>query len=132
MYVGVGYQFIGSRPGNVLLAFGVGWSARRLVQRSRQNGTQNMTTRTDRLLTLTLVATGLLVPAGMQAQPRPLRIDHFVPVVSTAPSMHGETAQIYVRERTLGSTSLRGDNLAGRVTKSLSGQRMIVVGDDHV
>ena len=46
--------------------------------------------------------------------------------------MHGETAQIYVRERTLGSTSLRGDNLAGRVTKSLSGQRMIVVGDDHV
>jgi hypothetical protein len=23
VYVGVGYQFIGSRPGNVLLAFGI-------------------------------------------------------------------------------------------------------------
>lgn len=57
----------------------------------------------------------------MQAQERPLQVDHYVPVVSTAPSMDGETARIYVRERTLGSVPLRGDNLAGRVVLFIHG-----------
>lgn len=80
-----------------------------------------MTTRTRRLLTVALAATGLLAPAAMQAQERPLQVDHYVPVVSTAPSMDGETARIYVRERTLGSVPLRGDNLAGRVVLFIHG-----------
>ena len=79
-----------------------------------------MTTRTVRLLR-TVAVTGLLAPPALQAQERPLRIDHYVPVVSTAPSMEGETAQIYVRERTLETTPLRGDNLAGRVVLFIHG-----------
>lgn len=38
---------------------------------------------------------------------RLLRIDHYVPVVSTAPSMPGQFAQLYVREVVLASTALR-------------------------
>ena len=44
-----------------------------------------------------------------------LAIDHYVPVVSRSPSIAGETAQLYVRERTLGETVLRSGSLAGRV-----------------
>lgn len=44
-----------------------------------------------------------------------LAIDHYVPVVSRLPSIAGETAQLYVRERTLGETVLRSGSLAGRV-----------------
>lgn len=80
-----------------------------------------MTTTTGRLLTLAVAATSLLAPAALQAQERTLQIDHYVPVVSTAPSMAGQTAQIYVRERTLGSTSLRGQNLAGQVVLFIHG-----------
>jgi pimeloyl-ACP methyl ester carboxylesterase len=38
---------------------------------------------------------------------RLLRIDHYVPVVSTAPSMPGQYAQLYVREVVLAATALR-------------------------
>ena len=79
-----------------------------------------MTTRTVRLL-ITVAIIGLLAPRALRAQERPLQIDHYVPVVSTAPSMEGETAQIYVRERTLATTSLRGDDLAGRVVLFIHG-----------
>lgn len=80
-----------------------------------------MTTRIVRiLLIITVVVAGLATPA-LRAQEPPLQIDHYVPVVSTAPSMKGETAQIYVRERTLATTSLRGDNLAGQVVLFIHG-----------
>lgn len=79
-----------------------------------------MTTRTVRLL-IAVAVTSLFVPRALQAQDRTLQIDHYVPVVSTAPSMKGETAQIYVRERTLATTSRRGGNMAGRVVLFIHG-----------
>ena len=45
----------------------------------------------------------------------PLTIDHFVPVVSKAPAMEGELAQLYVRERVLSGTALRSRSLDDRV-----------------
>jgi len=57
----------------------------------------------------------------LQAREEILSIDHYVPVVSDAPAMAGEVAQIYVRERTLASTSLRGNNLQGRVALFIHG-----------
>ena len=45
----------------------------------------------------------------------PLTIDHYVPVVSKAPSMEGDLAQLYVRERVLPGTALRSRNLEARV-----------------
>jgi hypothetical protein len=43
-------------------------------------------------LLITVVVAGLATPP-LQAQEPPLQIDHYVSVVSTAPSMTGETAQ---------------------------------------
>ncbi len=50
-----------------------------------------------------------------------LRLDHYVHVVSTAPSMEGEMARIYVRERTLPGTPLRSADLAGKVVLFIHG-----------
>ena len=50
-----------------------------------------------------------------------LSLDHYVPVQSTAPAMENQIAQIYVRERTLAETSLRGNNLSGRVVLFVHG-----------
>lgn len=50
-----------------------------------------------------------------------LLIDHYVPVTSKAPSMEGESAVIYVRERTLASTTLRGNDLTGQVALFIHG-----------
>lgn len=44
-----------------------------------------------------------------------LTIDHYVPVVSASPSMAGQIAQLYVRERASAGTVLRSRSLAGRV-----------------
>ncbi len=44
-----------------------------------------------------------------------LMIDHYVPVISRSPSITGQTAQLYVRERASGGTVLRSRSLAGRV-----------------
>jgi pimeloyl-ACP methyl ester carboxylesterase len=43
-----------------------------------------------------LAALSLLVASGLHAQSH---VDHYVPVMSTAPSMTGESALLYVRER---------------------------------
>lgn len=67
------------------------------------------------------VLAGLLLGSPLHAQEQILHIDHYVPVVSKAPSMLGETAQIYVRERTLPSTALRGNDLSGRVVLFIHG-----------
>jgi len=67
-------------------------------------------------LTLTLLA---IQP--LSAQENVLSIDHYVPNISKAPAMLGEVTQIYVRERTQSSTSLRGDNLSGKVVLFIHG-----------
>lgn len=50
-----------------------------------------------------------------------LRLDHYVEVVSKAPSMEGEMARIYVRERTLPGTPLRSADLEGKVVLFIHG-----------
>jgi pimeloyl-ACP methyl ester carboxylesterase len=52
---------------------------------------------------------------------RLLTIDHFVRVKSTVPSMAGQTAQIYVRERVQAGPALRGVPAAGRVALFVHG-----------
>jgi pimeloyl-ACP methyl ester carboxylesterase len=51
----------------------------------------------------------------------PLSADHYVRVVSKAPSMEGETALIYVRERVLPTTTLRSRALEGQVVLFVHG-----------
>ncbi len=50
-----------------------------------------------------------------------MQVDHYVPVVSSAPSMEGEVAQIYVRERVSPLTTLRSVSLEGRVVVFVHG-----------
>lgn len=69
-------------------------------------------------LAASVLAAGVSDVAGqssVSADGDVLAIDHYVPVVSRLPSIAGETAQLYVRERTLGETVLRSGSLAGRV-----------------
>ena len=69
-----------------------------------------------------LLAAALVAPTrGLLAQGTPLTVDHYVPVVSKAPSMEGELAQIYVRERVLAGTALRSRGLEGRVVVFVHG-----------
>jgi pimeloyl-ACP methyl ester carboxylesterase len=77
---------------------------------------------TSRLCSLfSSLCLSLAAATPLQAQEQVLSIDHYVPVVSNAPSMAGEVAQIYVRERTLAATTLRGNNLQGRVALFIHG-----------
>jgi len=57
----------------------------------------------------------------LTAQGTPLTVDHYVRVVSKAPSMDGQLAQIYVRERVLAGTALRSRGLEGRVVVFVHG-----------
>jgi len=50
-----------------------------------------------------------------------LTVDHYVRVRSTVPSMNGQTAQLYVRERVAAGTALRSANLANRVVLFVHG-----------
>lgn len=50
-----------------------------------------------------------------------LSIDHYVTVESIAPSMEGEVAQIYVRERAVPATVFRSFDLEGRVVLFVHG-----------
>ena len=50
-----------------------------------------------------------------------LMVDHYVRVVSQAPSMEGQLAQIYVRERVLPGTALRSRSLEDRVVVFVHG-----------
>src|ERR1051326_2881050 len=50
-----------------------------------------------------------------------LTLDHYVRVKSSVPSMAGQTAQIYVRERSRAGTTLRAANLSGRVVLFVHG-----------
>ena len=50
-----------------------------------------------------------------------LTVDHYVRVRSTVPSITGQTAQLYVRERVAAGTALRSANLANRVVLFVHG-----------
>jgi len=50
-----------------------------------------------------------------------LRVDHYVTVKSTAPSVAGQTTAIYVREVVLGGLALRAPNLKDRVVLFIHG-----------
>jgi pimeloyl-ACP methyl ester carboxylesterase len=64
-----------------------------------------------------LVAPALVAEDGGQL----LTVDHFVRVKSTVPSIAGQVAQIYVRERTRAATPLRSASLADRVVLFVHG-----------
>ncbi len=50
-----------------------------------------------------------------------LTIDHYVRVKSSVPSIAGQTAQIYIRERSKAATALRSSNLSDRVVLFVHG-----------
>lgn len=92
--------------------------------------TGRCSTSTHTLLFGLVVASGALVSPLTSARAQdvptspaltPLHIDHYVPVVSMAPSMKGEVAQIYVRERALAGTALRSQGLEGQVVVFVHG-----------
>jgi len=68
---------------------------------------------------------GLLLPTAGAAQHTSaspaLSVDHYVRVVSKAPSMEGDFAQIYVRERVLPGTATRSQGLQGLVVVFIHG-----------
>lgn len=70
---------------------------------------------------IALLAALVAPTSQLIAQGTPLTVDHYVPVVSTAPSMDGQLAQIYVRERVLAGTALRSRGLEGRVVVFVHG-----------
>jgi pimeloyl-ACP methyl ester carboxylesterase len=76
---------------------------------------------------LTSVALGALLPIDADAQAHGgaadpvLSADHFARVVSTAPSMEGDIALIYLRERVLPTTTLRSRSLDGQVVLFVHG-----------
>ena len=65
-------------------------------------------------------AAGIVLMAEDDGQ-RLLSVDHFVRVTSTVPAIAGQTAQLYVRERVLAGTALRGADLADRVVLFVHG-----------
>jgi pimeloyl-ACP methyl ester carboxylesterase len=65
----------------------------------------------------TLVA----APLAAQATEAPLTVHHYVRVVSKAPSMVGQMAQVYVRERVLSGTALRSRSLDDHVVVFVHG-----------
>ena len=87
-----------------------------------------MTKSRSRAHTFTVLATALCayLPAAATAQAphaasQALTVDHYVPVVSMAPSMEGQIAQIYVRERVLPGIALRSQGLEGQVVVFVHG-----------
>lgn len=74
-----------------------------------------------RLVLPLLVLLPLLQSAAAEDSQRVLSVDHYVRVRSTVPSITGQTAQLYVRERVLPATALRSRNLNGRVVLFVHG-----------
>src|ERR1700688_2654079 len=71
---------------------------------------------------LFLIAALLLAPLSFgEDSDQLLTLDHYVRVKSTVPSIAGQTAQIYVRERSRAATPLRTSNLADRVVLFVHG-----------
>src|SRR5688572_23329507 len=63
----------------------------------------------------------MAVSASVSGNDEPLTIDHYVTVRSIVPSIEGQTTQVYVRERALASTVLRGSPTADRVVLFVHG-----------
>lgn len=74
-----------------------------------------------RTIITSIVSLFIAIAQPLFAAQELLSIDHYVPNISLAPAMQGEVAQIYVRERTQQTTTLRGENLAGRVVLFIHG-----------
>jgi pimeloyl-ACP methyl ester carboxylesterase len=75
-------------------------------------------------MTETLVALFFLAlapSASAEDSGRLLTIDHYVRVISMAPSIAGQISQIYVRERAKAATPLRASNLEDRVVLFVHG-----------
>lgn len=51
----------------------------------------------------------------------PVSVDHYIPVRSSVPAIEGEITQIYLRERALPQTVMRGGDLEGRVVLFVHG-----------
>ena len=66
------------------------------------------------------VSMSAAVVSGDDAQ-RLLGVDHFVRVTSTVPAIAGQPAQLYVRERVLAGTALRGSSFDERVVLFVHG-----------
>jgi len=73
------------------------------------------------LVSVYLLAASLTPLAQATEEPTAMRVDHYVPVVSKAPAMENEVAQIYVRERTHATTVLRSAHLEGQVVLFIHG-----------
>ena len=74
------------------------------------------------LVAIVICASVLLTHPGIADDgEQPLTVDHYVSVRSTAPSMSGQIAQIYVRERLRASTVFRVASLANRVVLFIHG-----------
>src|SRR5262245_21037043 len=82
-----------------------------------------MSTTPGTSIVLTLAVLAAVVPAspGAVAEDGPLTVDHYVRVQSTVPSMTGQTAQLYVRERVLTSTVLRSTAMGQRAVLFVHG-----------
>jgi len=63
---------------------------------------------------------GIVLMAEDDGQ-RLLSVDHFVRVTSTVPAIAGQPAQLYVRERVLAGTALRGRSFENRVVLFVHG-----------
>jgi pimeloyl-ACP methyl ester carboxylesterase len=73
-------------------------------------------------LALTVLTTGLVAArAGQDDGQRLLSIDHYLQVKSMVPSIAGQTAHIYVRERVMAGAALRGSPAADRVVLFVHG-----------
>jgi pimeloyl-ACP methyl ester carboxylesterase len=64
----------------------------------------------------------MVLPAAAEDSDRLLTIDHYVRVKSEVPSMQGQTAQIYVRERVKAGIGLRGAARGDRVVLFVHGR----------
>jgi pimeloyl-ACP methyl ester carboxylesterase len=72
------------------------------------------------IILLAMVAVGATHSKADDGEPL-LTVDHYVPVHSTVPSMAGQVAQIYVRERLRPGTVLRAASLADNVVLFVHG-----------
>lgn len=59
--------------------------------------------------------------AGFRDAARIISVDHYVPQISSVPSVEGEHTLLYLRERVLPATVLRGADLEGRVVLFVHG-----------
>src|SRR5262245_35812920 len=70
---------------------------------------------------LALVAPFLLISVQADDSDRLLTIDHYVRITSTVPSIAGQPAQLYVRERVLAGGALRTSSFGDRVVLFVHG-----------